>query len=351
MPFRRKYPQTMLRVMMRKSAALHAVEERQGFAAKAKEIQNQEGSLQAVGYLLDKLGVEMSVDRDEAYCAEALNYHLGLLEAYSGRPEAMSEHIRLSRTMAGPEDDRLFSDHVTLCMVAREHQLDAIKRAIPAILFACMPRSASATLVYSFAKLLDVPVLHTSIGAFPDYFLAPSWLDTFLEGGALTHDHVTLNDFNFGILKARGPRDVFVTIRDPRAAARSQVYWLSRWGNLGSASVEARIERQCIDNFVPWLQSWIERSRDPASPLRVHMIKYQDTVRDLTGTIRQVAQHLRDEFPAMASIAERADVEEIRMHFNQGDDAAWRSEVGAATRQKLWDACTPDIRDLLDLTP
>jgi hypothetical protein len=57
MPFQRQYPQTMLRVMMRKSAALHAVEERQGFAATAKDIQNRKGSLQAVSYLLDKVGV------------------------------------------------------------------------------------------------------------------------------------------------------------------------------------------------------------------------------------------------------------------------------------------------------
>ena len=351
MSFRRKIPQTMMRVMMRKSAELSAVETRQEFAARAKELRNQEGSRKAVSYLLDKLGVEVTLDRGEDYCAEALNFHLGLLEAYAGRPEAMAEHIRLSHTMPCPEDEHLFSDHVAICMITREHQLDAIARHMPAILFGCMPRSASATLTYSLAQLLDIPVVHTSIGIFPDYFIAPSWLDTFLEGGAITQDHFRLSDFNFGVLKARGPRNVFVTIRDPRSAARSQVHWLSRWGNTGSASIEERIERQCIDNFVPWLQSWIERSRDPASPLRIHMIKFQDIVRDLAGTVRQIARELRDEFPAMAPYAERFEVEEFRIHFKQGDDEAWRSEVSEATRQKLWNACTPDIRELLDLAP
>src|SRR5579863_7442675 len=132
MSFERKLPQTMLRVMMRKAAELHSVDARHGFAAEAKEIQRRQGSLRAVGYLLDKLSVEMSVDRDEAYCAEALNFHLGLLEGYSGRPEAMAERIRLSQTMPGPEDDRLFSDHVAICSVARQHQLSAIARRIPA---------------------------------------------------------------------------------------------------------------------------------------------------------------------------------------------------------------------------
>ena len=341
----------MLRVMMRESAELHSGEELQRFVAAAKEIQDQKGSLQAVSYLIGKLGIEMSVDRNESYFAEAFNFHLGLLEAYSGQPEAMAEHIRLSRTMPSPEDDRIFADHVAICLVTREHQLDAIARKLPAILFGCMPRSGSATLTQSIAKLLDVPIMHTSIGVFPDYFIAPSWLDMFLEGGALTQDHFMLNDFNFGVLKARGPRNVFVTIRDPRAAARSQVHWLSRWGNAGSASLEDRIERQCVCNFIPWLQSWIERSRDPASPLRIHMIKFQDIVHDLAGILLQIARVLQDEFPAMAHYADRVDVEEIRVHFEQGDDEAWRSEVSEPTRRKLWDACTPEIRELLKLAP
>jgi hypothetical protein len=351
LPFQPKYPQTMLRVMMQKSAELHSAAAQHDFAAKAEDIRHREGNLRAVSYLLRTLGIEMSIDRDEAYCAEALNFHLGLLEGYSGRPEAMAERIRLSRTMPSPEDDRLFSDHVAICAIAREHQLDAISRNMPAILFGCMPRSASATLTHSLAKLIDVPVLHVSIGAFPDHFVAPSWLDSFLEGGAVTQDHFTLNDFNFETLKAKGPRSVFVTIRDPRAAARSQVHWLSRWGGDGGASHEERIERQCIDNFIPWLQRWIDRAREPGSPLRVHMIEFDDIVRNLPGTVRQIAQALQDEHPAMAAYAQRAEVEEVRIHFNQGDDEAWRAEIGEATRQNLWDACTADIRELLRLTP
>ena len=351
MAFQRKYPQTMLRLMMRKSAAQQSPAARHGFAAEAKRIQAQEGSRRAVGYLLDQIGIEMSVDRDEAYCAEALNFHLGLLEGYSGRPEAMAEHIRLSRTMPGPEDDRLFSDHVAICLVAREHQLEAIARGMPAIAFGCMPRSASATLTHSLAKLLDVPALHTAIGTFPDYFVAPSWFDFFAQGGAVTQDHFRLDDFNYRLLEARGPRDVFVSIRDPRAAARSQVHWLARWGTDDKASLEERIERQCIDNFIPWLTSWIDRSRQPASPLRIHMIEYRDIVHDLAGTVRRIAGILQRDYPAMAAYAECTALEEVRIHFNQGDDEAWRAEVGEATRQRLWDACTPDIRVLLALAP
>jgi hypothetical protein len=53
----------------------------------------------------------------------------------------------------------------------------------------------------------------------------------------------------------------------------------------------------------------------------------------------------------MATFVERSDVEEVRIHYKQGDDEAWRSEVGGATRRKLWDARTPAIRELLNLAP
>jgi hypothetical protein len=55
----------------------------------------------------------VTVDHDEHYCTEALNYHLGVLEAYAARPDAMAEHIKLSRTTPGPDDEVLFSGHVS----------------------------------------------------------------------------------------------------------------------------------------------------------------------------------------------------------------------------------------------
>ena len=351
MRFQRKIPQTMLRVMMSKSAATSTAEERRSFAVRAKEIQKEKGSIHAVDYLVRQLGLEMAFDRDEDYFAEALNFHLGLLEAYSGRPEAMADHIRMSRTIPGPEDEHLYSDHVAITTVTREHQLHAIARGIPPILVACMPRSASATLTHSLARLLDAPVLHTSIGMFPDYFLAPAWLDVILQGGAVTQDHFMPNDFNLAVLKSRGRRNLFVLIRDPRAAARSLVHWFSRWDNNHSLPLEDRIQRECISNYIPWLQSWIDCSHDPALPFRIHMIRFQEITRDLAGTVRQIAGALQDEYPAMAPYAQCADLEEVRMHFDRGDDDAWRSEVGVETRRNLWNACTPEIRELLRLAP
>src|SRR5262249_28738817 len=200
MPFERRHSRPMFQLSMQQSAARQPELERQGLAARTKAIQQGRGSRDALEYLLGQLGTELSSERNEDYFAEALSFHLGLLEAHLGRPEAMAEHVRLSHTMPCAELDILFSDHVAQSMATREHQEHAMARGLPAILFACMPRSGSATLTHTLAKLLDFPVLHISAGAFPDDYLVPSWLDMFLEGGAITQDHFKLNDFNRGVL-------------------------------------------------------------------------------------------------------------------------------------------------------
>jgi hypothetical protein len=351
MRFQRETHQAMLRLNMRGSTERLSAETREGWVSEVKKLQVDNGSIAAVRFLFDQLGTELLVDRNEAYYAEALEFHLGLLEAYCGRPEAMADHIQRSHTMPGPDDDRLYSDHVAISTVTRRHQLHAIANGAPAILIACMPRSASATLVHSVANMLDAPVLHTSIGRFPDYFIAPSWLDMFLEGGAVTQDHFMPNDFNAGVLKSRGRRDIFVTIRDPRAAARSWVHWLARWGSTSSISIEEQIEHQCMENFIPWLQSWIDQLRDKSLPYRIHLIKFSDITGDLKQTAHRIARVAQSDTLATGPNLDRAQFEEVKIHFKQGDDNAWRSEVSEATAKRLWEACSPEIRELLRLNP
>jgi hypothetical protein len=173
----------------------------------------------------------------------------------------------------------------------------------------------------------------------------------FLEGGAVTQDHFMPNDFNAGVLKNREQRDIFVTIRDPRAAARSWVHWLARWGNTGSLSVEEQIERECKENFIPWLQSWLDRSHDKSFPHRIHLIKFADITGDLKETVHRIARIAQGGVPATGSSLDRAQFEEVKIHFKEGDDNAWRSEVSEATAKRLWEACSPEIRELLQLSP
>jgi len=348
----------------------------QSFVEELVTVQTDLGSHAANEFLLRHIGIKASPDRNESYFAEALHYHLGLVHAHAGAFESMASHLRMSHTMPSSESDQIFSDHVNVSHVLRAAQLRSIARGLPPVLMACMPRSASATLTYTLGRAIGAPVVRIGAGQFPGIFIVPSWLDMFLEGGAITQDHFGASDFNVGVLNGRSLRDVFVLVRDPRAAARSQVHFLARASNDNGKvpqsrrkrianfipwlqdrvyrarrreALQARIERECIANFIPWLQGWIDLAKRTDLPFRVHFITYRETCDNLAGVIGKISTILRDGYPSMSGYSAIRKVEEVRMHFVTGNDHAWQAEIDRATRDRLWAACSPDMKSLLDL--
>jgi hypothetical protein len=320
-------------------------------AQRALALQEQRRSREATEYLIGHLGIETSDDLSESYFAENLSYNLALCYAHISEPVKMAEQISLSHTMPGHDDDLMFHDHIDASRILNDRRERAIRREMPTLLFSCMPRSAGATITQILEKVLGMPIFHASLGSFPDLFLAPSWLDMLLEGGAITHDHFGANAFNTGVLTARGPRDLFVLVRDPRAAARSQVHFKSRNPIETPGLVESAIEHECVSNFIPWLQGWIDCARNPNTPFRVHFITYPEVCTDRAAVVRKVVRILQAAYPALSPYVDCEFIPEIKHHFVTGDDNAWRGEVGAQTRKNLWVACTDDIRSLLALEP
>jgi hypothetical protein len=347
----RQPSQAMLRPRWPGSGIVFARARMLPIASAALDIQRKHGSRRATEYLIGEFGIEIATDLDEGYFSEAFSYHLGLLYAYISQPEGMAEQIRRSNTMPAPDDDLWFSDHVNASRETNDRQKLAIRRGMPPILFSCMPRSASATMTHILGHVFDVPVVHVCIGRFPNYFFAPSWLDMFLQGGAITQDHFGSSDFNIGVLSGRGSRDLFVLVRDPRAAARSRVHFQSRPATDARQSLEARIERECVSDFIPWLQGWIDCSRNPKIPFRIHWLTYREVCDDPAAVLRKVVLVLQKDYPALSVYADCRKVPDLRLHYVTGDDDAWRAEVGDRTRARLWAACTPDIRSLLALAP
>jgi hypothetical protein len=215
-------------------------------------------------------------------------------------------------------------------------------------MFSCMPRSASATITHVLARVLDVPVLRFSVGRFPDYYVVPSWLDMFLEGGAVNQDHLGPSEFNLGVLSGRDFRHLFVLARDPRAAARSQVHFNARVGGL-PGPLEASIEEECVSRFIPWLQRWIDCSANGSLPFQVHWLSYREVCSDPAAVVRKIVGTLQWDYPALRPYVDLVKVPELKLHFVTGDDDAWRAEVGDATKQRLWSACSSDVRNLLKL--
>jgi hypothetical protein len=347
----RQLPQGMMRVMADEFARFYTHAAGELLAGKALQIQKERDSREANRYLLEKLGTELSLDRDEGYFAEALNYHLALLYANSQQPARMADCIAQSKTMPTSEYDRLFSDHVTLSVVTRAHQQHAIARGIPTFLFACMPKSDGAAITHRLAKLLDIPVLHVTMGRFSDYFLVPSWLQMALEGGAITQDDFAASDFNSGVLSHRGKRDVFVTVRDPRAAAHSAVRDAVQRAGLSAAAREEMVAKECITSFIPWLQSWITAAQNTAAPFKVHWVTLRDIKGDLPAVVRRVCSTMQSGHPILERFAKANAADTVRVHHGTGGDTAWRAEIGDKIRLEMWKACTPEIRGLLALEP
>jgi Sulfotransferase domain len=144
---------------------------------------------------------------------------------------------------------------------------------------------------------------------------------------------------------------MFVLVRDPRAAARSQVRFLSRGGDGSEEPLEVHIERECVANFIPWLQGWINCAARSETPFRVHFLTFREVREDTAAVVRKICRVLENEYPAMSAYADRRTIEEVIIHFVTGTDDGWLSDVGEATRARLWEACTPEIKALLDLAP
>jgi hypothetical protein len=342
-------PQSMLRLALPQLMRQHKPVEARAIAAEALAIGSKQGGRSANDFLFSRIGLESSLDNNEAYFTEALHYHVGLLHAHAQDPDDMARHLNSSRTMPTGDDELIYSDHVNLSHALRQRQLAAITRQLPSLLIACMPRSASATLTYTLARALDIPVMHVSAGNFPQYALAPSWLDMFLEGGAITQDHFGASDFNIGILRKRNVRDIFVLARDPRAAARSQVHFHARDGRNGGESLTSRIEHECLNHFIPWLNGWLACARRGDLPFRIHWVTYHEVRSSPAAVLRRMSRMLVDAHPALAAYTDCRRLEPVNIHFVTGDDHAWETEVDYQARERLWAACTPEVKSLLDL--
>lgn len=84
-------------------------------------------------------------------------------------------------------------------------------------------------------------------------------------------------------------------------------------------------------------------------PFRVRWITYREACRDAAAVLRTICSLLQESYPAMSAYAGRQVIREVTIRLEAGNDHAWRAEVSDATRTRLWDACTPEIKSLLGL--
>ena len=317
--------------------------------ALARDAQARRGNRAGNQAIIDEIGVDVRLERDEAYCGEALDYHLGLLYAHLGDPNMAAHHFERSGTHPGTGGNQLFSSHQTESLELLRRQELAKERGIPSVLIASMPRSASASLTQTIAALLDAPIMRASCGRFPDFLLVPRWFNSCSSGGAVLHDHFGAIPFNVKLLRDAHVGEVFVRVRDPRPAAASSVNLIDRKAVAsGRAEFEDRVLAAYEIAFIPWLTGWLAAAADAETGLKIHWVTHG--ARATREAARHVLAILAAAHPALADYA-RAHITEITANLVTGEAEAWRASISERGQERLWEATPQAVRDLLGLQP
>ncbi len=153
--------------------------------AEILDVQQLRGNRAANQAVVDKIGLDVMQERDEDYCREAIDYHLGILYAYIRDPEKAADHFARSGTYPSSGGFRPFPDHQRDSFELRRRQDLARERGIPSLFIVAMARSGSASLVQTLATTLGVPIMRIS----SHLHIVPRWLQCFARGGAILHDH------------------------------------------------------------------------------------------------------------------------------------------------------------------
>ena len=306
---------------------------------KARELA-QSSNQQAVSFLVNSIGVYVTPPRDEGYFAEALNYLCGRLFASANKPQEAASAIAASHLMPNSGGDLLFQDAAVQGIALEQAQDAAISRGVPAVALASMPRAASATLTQTLAKIVQAPIFRVSLGAFPNYWLVPVWLDRFLRGGGILHDHFGASEFNVGLLRDRGVRSVFVLVRDPREAASSYTKM-----TYGARSTESDLESTYSKRYIPWLRGWLDAEKH--RQIEVRWIRTTDVISG-PDSLRKVLASMTAEAESSLA-AQNDDVTLVRVNFSGGDSDAWRRAASPHLQQKMWDLLPIEIIERLEL--
>jgi hypothetical protein len=308
---------------------------------KARELARSSNRL-ATEFLVEHIGVRVTHTRNEAYFGEALNYLCAQLCARAQMPKQAAEYMAASHILPGSGGDALFHDAIVNGITLAHAQDEAIAREMPALMLACMPRAASAALTQTLAKITGAPLFRVSLGQFPNCGLVPVWLQRFLQGGAVLHDHFGASDFNIGVLRDFGLNQINLLVRDPRPAAASY----ARWG-WGARATEGDVYSAYTKSYLPWMQGWLDA--ESSGHLSVRWIASTD-VTSGPDRLRTVLSSIFDTAGPRAAVP-LDGVELVHANFSGEDPDAWRRWISCDLQKQMWALIPAEIVARLGLIP
>ncbi|HET7803285.1 MAG TPA: hypothetical protein VFL53_03515 [Pseudolabrys sp.] len=302
----------------------------------AKLARGLPGNRASVEFLVNRIGVRVTKTRNDSYFAEARDYLCAHLFAHANMPNEAAQAIAASNVLPHSGGDALFSEAVAEGVAFAHAQDDAIKRGVPAVILASMPRAASAALTQTLAQITGAPIFRVSIGKFPNCWLMPAWLKRIARGGAILHDHFGASEFNVGALRDQGIDRVFVLVRDPRAAAVSAAK-MEFGDRPGEADVDAAYSK-----YISWLHDWIDAEK--SAKIKIRWIRSRDVTHGSAGLNAILTAILGSGFTDQISRASLA----IANASGQRPDE-WREAISPQLLSKMWTLLPPEVVDRLEL--
>jgi hypothetical protein len=262
-------------------------------------------------------------------------------------------------------------------------RLKSRARGVPAVMIACMPKSASEFLAYTMAEVLSASIVRASIGDPLQGVIVEDWVREIMKGGCVLHDHFGGRAENLAALRNCGVTELFVLVRDPRAVAFSMrnmgeelgvseliAYILPELGRSAEPAAEpdadpSRVEperdsrddeaarRQApnfalgVRNLSHWIESWVDAEKQG---FRVKFVTFSELVSrpmDVMGDIldQSGAGAYRERLSEVLAARGRGS------NFRSGDDNAWRKRIPPVVAEDAWLCIPVSVRERLGLVP
>jgi len=285
---------------------------------------------------------------------QVAHYNLAIVLGWARRFEEARQHMELSELPAGGDHDfMLYCTRLAIGQQLLERQAHAIAAGAPSIMIASLPKSASAFLSNSLARLLDVPVLRASFGNSDQGCVVESWARQIVQGGAVTHEHYPPTRDNLETLARAGVRRLFVLVRDPRAVIWSIYHHvLERSDISGRRETFEGVYADWYRSILVWLDCFLA-GRDHAAGIDIQTIDYDAIRRTPAETLARIVS-LAGVTITTEEIRRRLELDSTNRtkpdNFRSGDPGNWRTEVPDKIRAELWTMTPLNVRDFFAMS-
>jgi hypothetical protein len=288
--------------------------------------------------------------RDSQWVKREAQYTLASLCASSAGEKSAALLASEEFPPPGDHDGQYYDRYLLTAATVRREQLRARAAGVPGIIITSLPKSASEFLGYTLAEALACPVMRVTVGYPLMGAVQPKWVEAVREGGAVTHDHFPATDANLAALREVGLTQLWVLVRDPRAAFWSYVNMQTEYDGVQPGE---RLNREFVllwvKRFGDWVGSWVRAKNS----FPVRFVFFQELTKFPEAVMGEVLEASGGErfIPKLEEVLRRR-VAEVRVssNFRKGDDDAWRSGVPAEFHELMWDAIDPQAKELLKLT-